>query len=163
MRRFRNWLPFVIAPILIIPVVLAEKWMPKVFGPEWFAAHGEKAAIALTAAFVLVILAVTVFPALGPMSSFLGGSPTERRIRKHGRPARGVVLAVGENSGGGVVTINDQPYLNIRVRVEDGMSAPYETDFDAVIPRTILPQLQPGVVVRLKVDPQDPRRVVFDA
>lgn len=163
MRRPRLLLPFVTVPVLIVALVLAEKWMPAVFGASWFAAHGEQASVVMAVVLTLIITAAALSQALGPMLSFFGGGPTERRIRKYGRPAQGTIIALGENSGGGVVTVNDQPYLNVRVRVEDGVSAPYEADFDAVIPRTLLPQLQPGAVVRLKVDPQNPRKVVFDA
>jgi len=148
---------------MIGAITTAPEWMPKVFGPDWYAAHGESAETMMAMAIFVIVLAYAFFSFLGPMLSFFGGGPTERRIRKHGCPALGTIIAVDENSRGGVVTVNDQPYLNIRVRVEDGTSAPYEADFDTIVPRTLLPRLQPGAVVRLKVDPQDPRKVVFDA
>ncbi|HUV86998.1 MAG TPA: hypothetical protein VMX79_07780 [bacterium] len=70
------------------------------------------------------------------------------------------------NAGGltivGVVTINDQPYLNLTLEVDDGSRAPYVVSFDAVIPRAAVPQFQPGALVRLKVDPNDPQQVVID-
>jgi hypothetical protein len=161
-RRFRIWIPFIIVPLLVIPMALADKWMPLVFEPAWYAQHGHTARTIITVLLMLGIAAAFILPDLGSMFSFFGGSPKERRIRKFGRPARATIVRVGENSGGGVVTVNDQPYLNLVVRVEDGVSTPYETDFDTIISRTSLPQLQPGAVVKVKVDPQDPRKVVLD-
>jgi hypothetical protein len=70
--------------------------------------------------------------------------------------------AIRTYAGGGVVTVNDQPYLNLVLRVEDGMRAAYETNVDAIIPRTAVPQFQPGAVIPVKVDPQDPKRVVLE-
>jgi len=131
-RRFPPCISFVVLflllPAMIVAITTASEWMPKVFGPDWYAAHGESAETMMAMAIFVIILAYAFFSFLGPMLSFFGGGPTERRIRKHGRPALGTIIAVDENSSGGVVTVNDQPYLNIRVRVEDGTSAPYEAD-----------------------------------
>ena len=38
MRRYIIWVPLVVV-LLTAPVDFAEKWMPKAFGAEWFAAH----------------------------------------------------------------------------------------------------------------------------
>ena len=160
--RLRIWAPFIIVPLLVLPMVLVDKWMPLVFNPVWFARHSHTAKTVFSAVIISGIAAAFILPDLGSMLSFFGGSPAERRIRKYGRPARATILAVGENSGGGVVTVNDQPYLNLVVRVEDGASSPYEADFDAIISRTSLPQVQPGAVIKVKVDPRDPRKVVLD-
>lgn len=69
---------------------------------------------------------------------------------------------LAENSGGGVVTVNDQPYLNVTLEVDGGSRAPYVVSFDAVIPRAAVPQFQPDALIRLKVDPNDPQQVVVD-
>jgi hypothetical protein len=159
---FRELWIFFVVPVLIIPLALAEKWGPRVFGAAWFARHGKTVMIVGGILIVLLVVGEIILPSFGPMRALLGGGAAERRIRKSGRPARAIILAVGENSGGGVVTINNQPYLNLVVRVEDGVSSPYEANFDAIIPRASLPQMQPGAVVKVKVDPQDPRKVVLD-
>ena len=159
--RLSLWVA-VLVPATLVPTLTAEKWGPKVFGSEWFAHYGGPATMAYGVVMTIAVAAILIIPNLGPMFSFFGGSPTERRIRKTGRPARATVVAVGENSGGGAVTINDQPYLNLVVRVEDGVTAPYEASFDAIIPRAQVPQVQPGAILAVKVDPQNPKRVVLD-
>jgi hypothetical protein len=68
----------------------------------------------------------------------------------------------GEVGGGVVVAVNDQPYLNVTLEVDDGSRAPYVVSFDAVIPRAAVPQFQPDALIRLKVDPNDPQQVVVD-
>jgi hypothetical protein len=65
-------------------------------------------------------------------------------------------------AGSGVVTVNNQPYLNLTVEVDDGSRAPYVVSFDTVIPLASVPQFQPGALIRLKVDPDDPQKVVID-
>lgn len=161
MNRFLVWTPVVAIPTLILLTVAVDRALPRILGPAWHARHGAAAETTLTIAMMIAIVAAIVLPAVGLMVIIAGGSPRERRIRKYGRLARATVVAMGENSGGGVVTINDQPYLNLVVRVEEGPGAPYEASFDLIIPRAAVPQLQPGAAVMVKVDPRDPRKVVL--
>jgi hypothetical protein len=161
--RFYFWWVF-LWPVLFIPLALSEKWAPAVFGEEAYARFVDAGGITIVGvAFAVGVTAAILIPALKPIFSFFGGGPGARRIRKYGRPARATILAIGENSGGGVVTVNDQPYLNLQVRVEDGFRAAYDVSFDTVIPRSILPQFQPGAVIPIKVDPEDPQKVVIDS
>lgn len=154
--RLLIWGFFILAPILILPLAFAGQWGPKVMGADWFAHHGKTMTNVCWAMVIVVFggsaLAETTFSIYGSVRA----ARRKRRILKFGRPARATILRVGENSGGGVVTINGQPYLNLKVRVEDGVNAAYETDFDTVVPRAVLPQLQPGAVVAVRIDPKDP-------
>jgi hypothetical protein len=113
---------------------------------------------------VLLIVFLFVFPAIKALTSntFLGAGAEARRILQTGYPATATVLQIGESSEGGVVTINEQPYLNLKLLVEDGRHKPYEVGIDALIPRTAIPQFQPGVVFKVKVDPNNPQKVVID-
>lgn len=149
-----------------IPIVVwafADHWAPQVLGAERYARlAGSGVATAIIVCLMMIPVAASIAFFLKPMLSFFGGSPTERRIRATGRPAKGKVLRLAENSGGGVVTVNDQPYLNLTLEVDDGFRAPYDVSFDAVIPRSILPQFRPGAVIPVKVDADDPQKVVID-
>ena len=60
------------------------------------------------------------------------------------------------------VTVNNQPYLNLTLEVDDGSRAPYVVSFDTVIPRAAVPRFQPDALIRLKVDPNDTQQVVID-
>jgi hypothetical protein len=160
--RFSFWLVF-LAPIPFLLLAFSEKWAPAVFGEAAYAKF--LAAGGMTIAGVVLTIGVAAFimiPFIKPMLAFFGGSPGDRRIRKYGRPAQATVIEIGENSGGGVVTVNDQPYLNLTVRVDDGAQAPFVASFDTIIPRSMVPQFQPGAVVPVKVDPDEPHKVVID-
>jgi len=111
---------------------------------------------------VAFIFVPVIFMAVSPMLSFFGGSPTTRRILREGRSADAVIKGISESSQGGVITVNDQPYVNIQLEVHDSYQAPYLTNVDTIIPRTALPQFQPGVVLPIKIDPQDPMKIAID-
>jgi hypothetical protein len=95
-------------------------------------------------------------------NTFLGGGGEAKRILATGRPATATVLAIGENSGGGVVTINDQPYVNLKLKIDDGQAPPYEVSFDTVIARTDVPLFQPGAMFAVKIDPKNPKKITID-
>lgn len=61
------------------------------------------------------------------------------------------------------MTINDQPVVNLKLRIYDGNKPPYEVSFDTVISRLAVPQFQPGVRIPVKIDPLDPNKVVIDS
>ena len=125
-------------------------------------------AVFVTILVVLIIL-VTAFPLIyffrklgSSYNLFLGGGKKSQRIRVYGRSANATLLYIGENSGGGIVTINEQPYLNLKLKIDDGYGTPYEVSFDTIIPRSAVPQFQPGATFPVKIDPNDPNTVVFD-
>jgi hypothetical protein len=110
----------------------------------------------------LIIIVPVIITSLGPMLSFFGGSPATRRILRQGRSADATIKAIGESSMGGVTTVNDQPYLNLQLEVHDSYQAPYITSLDTIIPRAVLPKFQPGTVLPIKIDPNDPMKVAID-
>ena len=113
---------------------------------------------------VLLIIMLFVMPAFKALTSntFLGAGAEAKRILKTGSAASATVLSIGESSGGGVMTVNEQPYLNLKLLVEDGRNKPYEVSFDTLIPRTAVPEFQPGAAFKVKVDPNDPKKIVID-
>ena len=107
-----------------------------------------------------VILFLTGKMFIKPFLAFTGRS--SKKILQQGRPAAGVVLAIGENSEGGTVTINDQPYLNLQLEVREGNNTPYTVSLDTIIPRSAVPQFQPGIVIPIKIHPEDPMKIAID-
>ena len=99
----------------------------------------------------------------GFSNPFLGSGKTAKRILKEGIPATATILYLGENSKGGVVTINDQPYLNIKLKIDNGKNPLYEISFDTIIPHSDIPQFQPGTVFPVKIDPNNSKSVVIDS
>jgi hypothetical protein len=150
------FLPF-LAPIpLILYALLPEiaDWDPAV-------ELGETANVIIWIILVGFVIVMSFLPFKGAFGAFFG-TKESKRIQRLGREATGVVQAIGENSQGGIVTINDQPLLNLQLEVHDGDAPPYPVSFDTVIPRAAVPQFQPGAVIPIKIDPDDPQKVIVD-
>ncbi|MFA6549361.1 MAG: hypothetical protein WCT39_05495 [Candidatus Margulisiibacteriota bacterium] len=115
-------------------------------------------------AFIIISTLSSVLPGLSSFFSnpFLGTGRDAKRIIATGRPATATVLAIDESSQGGVTTINDQPYLNLKLMIDDGQTPPYEISLDTVIARVDVPQFQPGAAFPVKIDPLDPKKVTID-
>ena len=99
---------------------------------------------------------------LKPLKNFFGGSRETRRILSTGRSALAMVSQIGESSIGGTTTINDQPYLNLQLEVRDGNTLPYTVEMDTIIPRSAVPQFQPGAMIPIKIDPNDPQKIAIN-
>jgi hypothetical protein len=104
----------------------------------------------------------SVFSAFSSANTFFGEGKKARAILETGRSAVATILSLSENSKGGVMTINDQPVLNLKLLIDDGQNQPYETSFDTIIGRSAVPQFQPGGKFKVKIDPTDPKIVVID-
>jgi len=89
----------------------------------------------------------------------LGWDRDSRLIRRRGRLAEAVVVSLDENSEGGAVTVNEQPYLNLLLEVHEEGDEPYTASLDAVIPRYALPQFQPGEKIEVLIHPHDPQKL----
>ncbi len=77
-----------------------------------------------------------------------------RRIKANGVEAQATILAISDTG----VTINKNPYVKLRLRVQPmGMMA-YETDVKAMVSRIAIPR--PGDGVRVKFDPNKPEDVI---
>ena len=93
----------------------------------------------------------------------IGGN---KRIMRHGRPARAKIISIGEGGAGskdiGVMTINDQPVARLNLEIYDGEKPPYQVIIKKIIPRLQVPQLQPGVFLAIKIDPNNPQEIEID-
>lgn len=128
---------------------------------------GNKFANGLQIILIVLIVAFSLFESFSFIfssmaSPFLGSGKRAKKIIETGREAMAKIIYIGENSKGGVVTINDQPYLNLKLKIDDYKNPPYEVDFNTIIPRHMVPQFQPGALFPVKIDPEDPKVVVID-
>jgi len=150
------FLPF-LAPIpLILYALLPEiaKWDPAV-------ELGETVNTIIWIILVGFVIVMSILPFKSAFGSFFG-TKESKRIQAQGREATAIVQAIGENSEGGIVTINDQPLLNLQLEVHDGNVTPYPVSIDTVIPRSAVPQFQPGAVIPIKIDPENPDKIIID-
>jgi len=150
--------------LIFVPIFIIYS---QFFKPNIINIHGAVIAELILGAFVTVytigILSGTILSFTRKFNNpFLGSGKKAKYILENGIPATATVLYLGENSKGGTVTINDQPYLNIKLKIDDYKNKPYEISFDTVIPRSDVPQFQIGAVFPVKIDPNNPNGVVID-
>jgi len=157
---------FVFAGIMVLVIAGTQELLPRIMRPDAYArfaaGYGDDLVIGVTVTlFITYVFAYVIAVFIGPALSFFGGGPATRRILKYGRPATAVIKSIGESSQGGVITVNDQPYLNLILEVNDGARAPYVVSLDTIIPRFAVPQFQPGAVIAVKVDPNDTEKIAI--
>lgn len=87
----------------------------------------------------------------------LTGEGEARRIRQVGTAADAVVLSIRDTG----MTVNDDPIVAFRLRVRPASGQPYEVDTRARVGRLDVPQVQPGAVLPVAIDPRDPSRVAL--
>lgn len=110
--------------------------------------------------FVVVIGAIVIF-SVGDIFKFLGGGRERKRILAQGRDAQAKVISLDEASDGTVTTINDQPLVTLELEVQDSGKPPYRVKLETVISRLDVPRLQPGSMVQIKIDQNDPNKVIL--
>ena len=102
---------------------------------------------------ILLALGSVVFLA-GMFSGYFIVPGKYRRIKAHGVEAEATILAVSDTG----VTMNKNPYVKLRLRVEPMGMATYETEAKAMVSRVMIPR--PGDGVRVKFDPNKPEDVI---
>lgn len=107
--------------------------------------------------FFPMMLAGIVLPLLF-LVKFLRGSAERKRILAHGVPAQATITRIWETG----VRINNQPQVGFDLQVQQPGAAPYAAQTQMVVSALAIPRIQPGAVVRAKVDPADPSKVALE-
>ena len=150
-----------------IPVVLLAAFEQKVV--SWW---GEPTRNTLFAIAMVLVFVLAFLPFIGLLkgmfgekgiSFFWGRGKLARQILAAGSEATATIVSIGENSKGGIVTFNDQPLVNLVLRIDNNYDPEYEVSFDTIMPRTAVAQFQPGAQFAVKVDRADKNNVVFNA
>lgn len=153
----------VIGNLACIFLILAWSLVPDIFKNDklWDAPWYNIIWIIL---FFIPIIAVFVLikKTFGGFGFLIGYGRKNKKVLAEGRPAMAEIVEIGENSGGGYLTINEQPVVNLTLRIHDGNKPPYDVSLDSIIPRVALPQFQPGGMIPVRIDPLDPKKVIID-
>jgi predicted small secreted protein len=109
--------------------------------------------------FTRVLLAATLLASSGcAIANKMSGVTEARDIQAAGQPAKAVILEMWDTG----ITVNDDPVVGMRVKVDRGDGAPYDaTIAKSLVSRVHVPQVQPGLTVPVYVDPQNPARVAL--
>lgn len=86
-----------------------------------------------------------------------------------GRTEACAILAVGVPAPARIVrlvdtgtSINDDPVVEFILEVSPDDAPPFEASTRGLVSRLDIPAIQPGTIVRVKYDPDDPSRVALD-
>lgn len=132
---------------LVVPLVLAGSFLSEtVVGPELqpFFIGGL---VVVTTLFSFAVVFRTLFK----------GAARRKKLMVRGVDASAKLMVV-EQTG---TRVNDQPMLQLRMMVEVPGKSPYAVLHREVVPQIRLAQLQPGMQLPVKVDPQDPRNMAI--
>ena len=92
------------------------------------------------------------------MADRISGEGEAREIRALGQPAQAKVLKIWDTG----ITVNNDPVVGFLLEVRPDDRPPYQAETTALISRLDIPQIQPGAVLPVKFDPNDPGRVALD-
>ena len=149
-----------------VPIILWQssvEWGPKLLGAGRYEAIMATYAVQVAAVVSAAGMFLTgMYFLLRPVFDIFRGMSARAKLRAVGHPGRATVVSLGGPSGGGTVTINDQPLLSLTLEVDDGFSAPYVVVLETVVPRYALPRVQPEETIPVKIDPNDRQRVAID-
>jgi hypothetical protein len=106
------------------------------------------------ALYLLLLAAGSALFLWGMFSGFLTTPGNYRRLKAHGIEAEATILAISDTG----VTMNKNPYVKLRLRVEPIGMVTYETEVKAMVSRVAIPR--PGDGVRVKFDPNKPEEVI---
>mgnify|MGYP005812690929 CR=1 FL=1 len=87
----------------------------------------------------------------------MSGEGEAKRIRRVGQAAEALVLEIRDTG----ITVNDDPVVAFRLEVRPVSGPAYEVETRGLVGRLDVPQVQPGAVLPVAIDPQDPRKVAL--
>jgi len=116
--------------------------------PVWVTAIMIVAVLLFEAAFVAVFYYVFKWT--------LGPEVARRKLLESGEPAVATILKVTDS---GVTMNNIYPVVKVLLEVRPQGRPPYQVETRMILSRVDIPQVQPGTVVPVKIDPRNPKRV----
>ena len=110
---------------------------------------------------ILVFVLIGGCLSVGCISSMVDsytGEDVAGDVRENGLPASGRVLKIWETG----VRVNANPVVGFLLEIHAEGIAPYEAETKALISILWIPRIQPGEILPVKYDPDDPSRVALD-
>jgi hypothetical protein len=90
---------------------------------------------------------------------WLRGSVERSRILASGIPAQATIMRIWETG----LRVNGRPQVGFQLHVHPPQGlAPYVAEASMVISELMIPRIQPGATIPIKLDPADPRKVALD-
>src|SRR5262249_35188077 len=92
------------------------------------------------------------------IANHMDGVSKAKDLQKRGVAAQAEILKVWDTG----MTVNNDPVVGLLLNVKPADSAEYQAETKALISRIDIPQFQPGNVIPIRYDPNDPRQVAID-
>lgn len=86
------------------------------------------------------------------------GVSDAKTLQEIGLPAEATILKIWDTG----MTVNDDPVVGFLLDVRPAGKPPYQAESKLRISRLDIPQVQPGTVVAVRIDPKDPKHVALD-
>ena len=112
----------------------------------------------ITILSLFLLTSFSVFGCVTAMTDPFTGENVAREVRAIGLPATATVLQIWETG----VRVNNNPVVGFLLEVHAEGMEPYQAETKALISILQIPQIQPGAVLKIKYDPEDPSRVALD-
>lgn len=104
-----------------------------------------------------VLAMVTLLAGCAATIGRMTGEADADRIRRVGQKSDAVVLDISDTG----MTVNDDPVVALHLEVRRGDGTTYRATARALISRLDIPQIQPGAVLTVAIDPADPAKVAL--
>lgn len=163
MARIKKWTVFSIFMLwmfVIYGITVFVMYVEHGVDPDIIPLSHDQIGYVLGAIIGVSILAVAIYM-LSDVGSYFKGSSDRERILKEGKSAKAKIIKLDE-SGEAVVTVNDQPFVDLTLEIYDGDKKPYQAKIQTILSRLAIPQFQPGNMLRVKIDKKNPQNVVID-
>jgi hypothetical protein len=112
----------------------------------------------ITILSLFLLTSFSLFGCITAMTDSFTGENVARDVRANGLPATATVLQIWETG----VRVNDNPVVGFLLEVHAEGLEPYKAETKALISILLIPQIQPGAVLKVKYDPRNPQRVALD-
>lgn len=87
----------------------------------------------------------------------MSGEHEAKRIRRVGQAAEALVLDIADTG----ITVNNDPVVAFVLEVRPVTGKPYQARTRGLVGRLDVPQVQPGAVLPVAIDPSDPQKVAL--
>jgi hypothetical protein len=162
----KRTLIYVFVPIIAwVPMVIwvtSGLWSPDFFGGAApYPGDGRPISTAITITFVVLVVGVSFVSFLAEYTLSAYEKRRKQKLLRTGRSAKAKVISIRENSDGGSIKINGKPLLCLVLDVDNGRGKQYIVKLDTIIPEEDIRRYQPGALVDVKIDKDNPKNIVI--
>ena len=113
--------------------------------------------IIIIAVAVVVLLLITTIPPLLMARRVFGGLKQTQTLLATGEPAQAQILQLRDTE----TTLNDNPQIEVLLEVRPLNRPTCQVQTRCYVSRLRIPQVQPGAIVAVRIDPQNPSNVAL--